>query len=708
MDASTSSIEAVFLTTGEAILPGRIPGGFRLDVIAEYAPDKIRNVVLLGHSHDGKTMLAEAMLFASGGVARMGSPDQGTATTDFEPEEQKRKISINLGVAFAEHNGHKVNILDAPGFFDFAGQVVSGLRAAEGAVVVVGPSSQLAVGTEVAWEQCNRTSKPRIVVVNKLDKEHSDFYGAIDAMRQNLSPRPFPLHLPIGAEQDFRGIVDLLHMKAFVTAEDGKGSEIPIPDEMKPRVEEYRGQLIEAAAESDDSLLEKYLDAGTLDEEEIQRGLRQGILDAKVAPVVCASATKLLGVRTLLSTIVELMPSPEADPDKPVKAFVFSTGGDQFGRVTYFKVIAGVVKADAHLPNLSRGGEERLAQIFFPRGKEHVAATEVRAGDIAAATKLSHTLTGDTLGMKDGGPLPGLDLPGPAYSLAITPKARGDEEKISSGLARLSEEDPTLHVERTEETHQLVIAGLGDVHLDVTLEKLRRKYGVEATTATPRVPYRETVHGSARAEGRHVKQSGGHGQYGICVIEVAPTARGEGFVWEDKIFGGSIPQNFRLSVQKGIVDTMSKGVVAGYPMVDVRVTLLDGKYHSVDSNDMAFQIAGSLAIRKGALDAGPVLLEPIVEATIRVPERNLGDIMSDVNGRRGKILGTEPTDGYQDVKVLVPESEMLRFALDLRSVTQGRGSFAMKFSHYEEMPAHLAKGIIEEFQKQHETAASAH
>ncbi len=675
----------------------------------DYAPDKIRNVVLLGHSHDGKTMLAEAMLFASGSIARMGSPDQSTATMDFEPEEQKRKISINLGVGFAEHNGYKINILDAPGFFDFAGQVLSGLRAAEGAVVVVGPTAQLAVGTEVAWEHCNRTSKPRIVVVNKLDKENSDFYGAVDAMRQTLSPRPFPLHLPIGAEQDFRGIVDLLHMKAFVTAEDGKGSEVPIPDDMKQRVEEYRGQLIEAAAESDDSLLEKYLDAGTLDEEEIQRGLRQGILDAKVAPVVCASATRLLGVRTLLSTIVELMPSPDADPDKPVKAFVFSTGGDQFGRVSYFKVIAGAVKSDAHLPNLSRGGDERLAQIFFPRGKEHVAATEVRAGDIAAATKLTHTLTGDTLGMKDGGPLPGLDLPGPAYSLAITPKARGDEEKISSGLARLSEEDPTLHVERLEETHQLVIAGLGDVHLDVTLEKLKRKYGVEATTATPRVPYRETVHGSARAEGRHVKQSGGHGQYGVCTIEVAPTARGEGFVWEDKIFGGSIPHNFRPSVQKGIVDSMSKGVVAGYPMVDVKVTLLDGKYHSVDSNDMAFQIAGSLAIRKGALDAGPVLLEPIVEATIHVPERNLGDIMSDVNGRRGKILGTEPTDdGYQDVKAMVPESEMLRFALDLRSITQGRGSFAMQFSHYEEMPAHLAKGIIEEFQKQHETAGSAH
>ncbi len=675
---------------------------------ADYVPDKIRNVVLLGHSHDGKTTLAEAMLFASGAIARLGSPDQSSATMDFEPEEQKRKISINLGVAFAEHNGFKINILDAPGFFDFAGQVLSGLRVAEGAVVVVGAAPHLAVGTEVAWEHCNRSNKPRIVAVNKLDKENADFYGAVAAMREHLSPRPFPLHLPIGSEQDFRGIVDLLHLKAFVTTADGKGGEVPIPDDMQKLVDEYRGQLIEAAAESDDALLEKYLDAGTLSEEEIQRGLREGILAAKVAPVVCCSATRLLGVRTLMSTIAELMPPPEVAPDKPTKAFVFSTGGDQFGRVSYFKVMAGMVKADAHLANLSRGGEERLAQIFFPRGKEHVATTEVHAGDIGAATKLTHTLTGDTIGVKDGEPLPPLDLPGPAYSVAITPRTHGDEEKISSGLARLREEDPTLRVERLEETKQLVIAGLGDVHLDVTLEKLKRKYGVEATTQVPRVAYRETVSSHSRAEGRHVKQSGGHGQYGVCVIEVAPTKRGEGFVWEDKIFGGAIPQNFRISVQKGIVDNMSKGVVAGYPMVDVRVTLVDGKFHAVDSNDMAFQIAGSMAIRKGALDAGPVLLEPIVEANIRVPEKNLGDIMSDINGRRGKIMGTEPEDGYQRVHATVPEHEMLRFALDLRSITQGRGSFSQKFSHYEEMPAHLAKAIIEEFQKQHEAAAASH
>jgi elongation factor G len=672
---------------------------------ADYSPDKIRNIVLLGHSHEGKTTLAESILFSSGGLARMGSTDQNTAAMDFEPEEHKRKISINLGVGFAEHNGFKINILDAPGFLDFAGQALSGLRAAEGAVVVVGPADHLAVGTEVAWEQLNQRSKPRLVVVNKLDKENADFYGAVNAMRETLSPRPFPLHLPIGSEQDFRGVVDLLHLKAYVTQSDGKGGEVPIPDDMKNLVDQYRGQLIEAAAESDDSLLEKYLDSGTLNEEEIQRGLREGILEGKVAPVLCCSATKMLGVRTLMSTVCELLPPAEGDPDKPVKALVFSTGGDQFGRVSYFKVVAGTIKADQHVTNLNRNVDERLAQIFFPRGKEHVATTEVRAGDIGAATKLAHTLTGDTIGVKDGGPLPPLDLPGPAYSVAITPKARGDEEKISSGLARLSEEDPTLHVERVEETKQLIISGLGDVHLDVTLEKLKRKYGVEATTQVPRVAHRETVSGHSRAEGRHVKQSGGHGQYGICIIEVAPTKRGEGFIWEDKIFGGAIPQNFRASVQKGIVDNMAKGVVAGYPMVDVKVTLVDGKFHQVDSNDMAFQIAGSLAIRKGALDAGPVLLEPVLETEIRVPERNLGDIMSDINGRRGKILGTEPDDGYQKVKATVPESEMLRFALDLRSITQGRGTFSKRFSHYDEMPAHLAKTIIEEFQKQHEAAS---
>ena len=665
----------------------------------KYGPDKIRNVAILGHSHEGKTTLAEAMLFATGAVARMGSPDAGTAALDFEAEEQKRKISINLAVAHVDHDGCKVNILDTPGFFDFAGQVDSALAAAEGSLVVVSASGQLAVGTEIAWERLNRDGKPRLVVVNKMDKEHADFLGALDTMRAQLTPKPVALHLPIGAEADFKGVVDLMRMKAFVTSPDGRAAETAIPDDMASLVEERREQLVEAAAEGDDSLLEKYLDEGTLSEQEVERGLREGVAAGKVAPVVCCAATKVLGVRTLLRAIADLLPAAAGEPSGPPRAFVFSTFADPFGRISYFKVLSGCLKSDQHVPNSSRGGDERLGQLFFPRGKEHVNTQEVCAGDIGAVAKLAQTLTGDLLGAPDG-ETSTIEIPDPAYTVAIFPKSRGDEEKISTGLARLAEEDPTIRVHRNEETHQLLIGGLGDVHLDVVLEKLKRKYGVEATTALPRVAYRETISGTARVEGRHVKQSGGHGQYGVAVIEVEPTARGEGFQWEDKIFGGSIPQNFRPSVQKGIVDTMAKGVVAGYPMEDVKVRLVDGKYHTVDSSDMAFQIAGSLAIRKAALEANPVLLEPIQEVEVRVPDRNLGDIMSDLNTKRGKISGTEPDGSWQVVRALVPEAELQRFALDLRSITQGRGSFRARFSHYEEVPAHLARQLIDAYQKE--------
>jgi elongation factor G len=438
----------------------------------------------------------------------------------------------------------------------------------------------------------------------------------------------------------------------------------------------------------------------------VERGLREGIVAGKVIPVVCCSATKLLGIRTLLAAICDLLPAPEGDTSKPAQAFVFSTTADPFvGQMSHFKVVAGCLKGDGHVTN-ARTGDERVGTLFFPRGKEHVNTQEVCAGDIGGVAKLQHTLTGDTLGDKGVAALPPLDLPAPVFTVAIHPRTRGDEDKIGTGLARLAEEDPTLRVERSEVTHQQLISGLGDVHLDVILEKLARKYKVEAVTETPRVAYRETIHGSAKAEGRHVKQSGGHGQYAVCTIEVSPTAHGEGFVWEDKIFGGSIPQNFRPSVQKGIVDTMAKGVVAGYPMSDVRVALLDGKFHAVDSSDMAFQIAGSIAIRKAAVDAGPVLLEPVMDVEIRVPERFLGDIMSDVNTKRGKIAGTEPDGTWQIVRAQVPEAEMLRFALDLRSITQGRGGFTMKLSHYDEMPTHLAKPLIDEFQKEHAGAAS--
>ena len=663
-------------------------------------PDRIRNLVILGHSHDGKTTLAEAMLFASGALPRMGSTDAGTATMDFEPEEQKRKISIGLSVAHLEHGDTKVNLLDAPGFFDFAGQVASGLAAAEAALVVVSAGPQLSVGTELAWQQCNRHSKPRLVVVNKMDKENADYFAAVEAMRSQLSPRPVPLHIPIGAEAAFKGVVDLLHGRAYLSNGDGRYTEAEIPAELAGRVEELRAQLVEAAAEGDDTLLEKYLDEGTLSDEEVERGLCAGVLAGGIAPVVCCSATKLTGVLNVLDAATHLLPAPAGDPAGPPAAFVFNTTADPFvGRVSYLKVLSGCLRSDQHVQNLTRKADERIGQLFFPKGKEHVNATELCAGDIGAVAKLQATLTGDVLG-SPGAEAPALDLPSPVYTLAIMPKSRGDEEKISSGLARLTEEDPTLRVERGEVTHQHLIRGMGDVHLDVTLEKLRRKYGVEAATAAPRIAYRETVSGSARAEGRHVKQSGGHGQYGVCTIEVEPAGPGEGFVWEDKIFGGAIPQNFRPSVEKGIRDAMEKGVVAGYPMVDVKVRLVDGKFHTVDSSDMAFQIAGALAIRKAAMDATPVILEPIMDVEVRVPERYLGDIMSDLNGKRGKIAGTEPDGSWQVVRAQVPEAEMQRFALDLRSITQGRGTFSMTLARYEELPAHLAKALIDQHQKE--------
>ena len=668
--------------------------------VPQYGPEKIRNVAILGHSHEGKTTLAEGMLFATGAIGRMGSTEAGTAVLDFEPEEQKRGISINLAVAHVELDGFKVNLLDTPGFFDFGGQVSSALAVAEGALLVVGASGPISVGTEVGWGRLNRDQKPRLVVVNKMDKENADYFGVLEALRAQLTPRPVALHLPIGAESSFKGVVDLMRLKAHVTAPDGKEAEGPIPDDMASVVEERREQLVEAAAEGDDSLLEKYLDEGTLTEEEVERGLREGILAGKVCPVVCCSATKLIGVRSVLRATCDLLPAAQGDRSGPARALVFSTAADPFvGRVSYLKALSGCIKSDQTVPNVTRRGNERLGQLFFPRGKEHENTQEFCAGDIAAVAKLQSTLTNDLLGAADGA-VPQVPIPPPAYTLAIFPKSRGDEEKISAGLARLAEEDPTLRVDRREETHQLVIGGMGDVHLEVILEKLRRKYGVEASTQLPRVAYRETLAGTTKAEGRHVKQSGGHGQYGICVIEVSPTARGEGFVWQDKIFGGSIPQNFRPSVQKGILDAMAKGVVAGYPMVDVKVTLLDGKYHTVDSSDMAFQIAGSLAIRKAAAGANPVLLEPVLEVEVRVPERYLGDIMSDLNGKRGRISGTEPDDGWQIVRATVPEAEMQRFALDLRSITQGRGSFTTRFSHYEELPQHVAKPLIDAWQKE--------
>ena len=666
----------------------------------KFGPDRIRNVAILGHSHEGKTTLAEAMLHATGALPRMGSTDAGTAALDYEPEEQRRKISIDLGLASAELDGYKVNLLDSPGFLDFAGQAVSALAVAEAALLVTSATGQLSVGTELAWTTLNELALPRLVVVNKMDKENADYFGALDAMRAELTPKPVALHLPIGAEGSFRGVIDLMHQKAFLAQPDGQGGEGPIPADMRQVFEQRHEQLIEAAAEGDDVLLEKYLEEGTLSDAEVEQGLRAGIRSGRVAPVVCCSATKLLGVRTLLRAVCDLLPAPDASLDGPASALVFSTHSDPFGRVSFFKILAGCLKSEQTIENRGQGATERLAQLFFPRGKEHVGTPEACAGDIAGATKLTHTRTGDLLGNVVES-APSLQFPVPRFRLAIEPRSRGDEDKISNGLARLAEEDPSLQLVRDEETQQMLIAGLGDVHIEVALAKLKRRYQAEAVTAPPRIGYRETISRQVRAEGRHVKQSGGHGQYAICVIEASPAERGAGFEWEDKIFGGSIPINYRPSVRKGIEDTMARGAVAGYPMVDVRVRLVDGKFHTVDSSDMAFQIAGSLALRKAAAEAAPVLLEPVMQVQVRVPERYLGELMSDLNAKRGHIAGTDSDGGSQLLTATVPQGELQRFTLDLRSLSQGRGSFEATFSHYEPLPPTLARPLIEAWAKEH-------
>jgi elongation factor G len=687
---------------------------------------KLRNVALLGHGHDGKTSLAEMLLFAAGATERLGKADAGTTTLDFEPEEIKRKITISTALATAPWRDYRITLVDTPGFQDFIGEVNGALRATEGALVVVAATTTLAVGTEKAWEQLDAQQIPRLVVVNKLDKENADFFRTVETLRNGLQPRPVPLQVPIGHEGQFEGVVDLLANKAF-RFDAGKAQEIPVPPDLLAMVETYRGQLMEAAAETDDRLLERYLENGTITAEEMAEGIARGVRAGTVAPVLCASALKNIGGAPLLDAIATLLPSPlearppvgmnakteqEAplppDPAGPFVAFVFKTTADPFvGRITFFKAVSGTLRADVPLYNVSRDAAEHAGQIGLPRGKHLEPATEITAGEIGALSKLQATLTGDTLATRDRPfKLAPLALPERAYAAAIAAKVKGDEDKIFAALHKLMTEDPTLELTREPITKQSILHGIGDVHLDVVLEKLKRKYGVEAVLEVPRVPYQETITASARGEKKYKKQSGGAGLYGHCVIEVAPLPRGGGYVWEDKIFGGSIPHNFRPSVEKGVREAMLEGVLTGNPLVDVRVSLLDGSTHAVDGKDIAFKLAGAMALRQAALDARPVLLEPVMHVEVTVPEHQMGDVISELNAKRGRIAGMSAAgDRRQLVEAQVPLAEMYRFPIELRSLTQGRGSYRMSFSHYQEVPHHAAQPLIAAFQKVHQEAS---
>jgi elongation factor G len=693
--------------------------------VNSYEAKDIRNVLLVGHGGAGKTSLLEAMLFTSGAITRMGRIEDGNTVSDHDPDEQRKGISVSLSTAPVEWKGVKINVLDAPGYADFVGDLRSAVRAVDAVILVVSAVDGVEVQTEVAWELAVEAGLPRAIFVNKMDRERASWDQTVAQLVSSFGNQVAPLELPIGQEHDFAGVADLLTEKAFryETGATGTGGEWDA--QIHEVADASREKLMEAVAESDDALIEKYLDEGSLSEDEIVRGVKAGFAEAKIAPVIAGAATRPIGVDRLLTFIADEFPSPldrgpvevttkdgsskerACDPSAPTTAFVFKTVSDPFvGHITMFRTFSGRVRPDSTVYNATQGVEERVGQLFALRGKEHESVGEVPAGDIGAVAKLTHTHTGDTFSSKDDPvQLPPIELPEPLLAYAIAPKTKGDEDKLSTGLARLREEDPTLRVTRSDETHETVMYGMGEAHLEVQMERLKRKFGVEVQTKPAKIAYRETIRRAGKAVGRHVKQTGGHGQYAVCTIEIEPLPRGEGFVYENKIFGGAIPHQFIPSIEKGIVKTMSEGVISGNPMVDVKVTLVDGKFHPVDSSDMAFQIAGSIALKEAVEQAGVVILEPIVELEVVVPDSFTGDVMGDMNSKRGKIQGMEQIGGgKQRVKALVPQAEVARYVIDLRSMTGGRGAFSMTFSHYEEMPQQLAQKVIDEHVKAREEA----
>jgi len=684
-----------------------------------FATDQVRNVVLLGHGGCGKTSLSEAMLHLAGVTDRLGRVDAGTTVGDSTPDEIERKCSISAALLPYEWKDCKINLLDAPGYADFIGEAAAAMRVADGALMLLDGAAGVEVQTERLWQMARQRNLPMLLVVNKLDKEHTDFNRVLDAAAQALGMRTVPVALPVGLQQELRGVVDLLGQQAFVFS-DGKPSQQPIPAEMRDACARARERVIEAAAEADDALTEKYLEEGSLSDEEIRRGLRQGVAAGSVLPAVPAAAIAasgaIVGVDLAADLIVSLLPSPadrppvkgtdpktqkeevrKPSPDEPTCALVFKTVADPFaGRLTLFRCYSGTIHSDSTVFNSTRNARERLGQIFMPKGKGQEAVPTLAAGDMGVVAKLHETVTGDTL-CDEQKPiiLPGLEFPEPTLFFAIYPRSKGEEEKVSSGLHRLMEEDPTLRVRVDPETHETLLAGMGDLHLEVTASRLRRKFNVEVETRAPRVPYRETIRATARAQGRHKKQTGGRGQFGDVWIELEPLERGAGFEFVDKIVGGVVPRNYIPSVEKGIREACERGYLAGYPLHDFRATLFDGSYHSVDSSDMAFKIAGSLALHNALAEARPVLLEPIVEVEVSVPDAFMGDVIGDLNGKRGKILGIEPGGHMQTVRCQVPQAEMFGYATLLRSLTGGRGTYTMRFSHYEDVPDHVAQPIIE-------------
>ena len=684
--------------------------------MAKYESKSLRNLAIVGHGGTGKTSLCESFLFISGKNERLGRVDDGTSIMDYEPEEQKRRISISSSINFVEWNKYKINIIDTPGDSNFTYDIKCSMSVVENALVVIDAVSGVEFQTQKVWEYADGFNLPRIVFINRLDRERADFSAALASIKNKFSKKVTPVCLPIGKEDKFNGIVDLISSKAHLFSDNkGAGKATDIPADMADEAKNMRNAMVEDIAETDDDLMNKYLEAGELTAEEIKQGLRKGVTSGNLIPVVCGSAIKGIGISLLLDLIVDSMASPvdrgaikgkkpggdaaaerKTSEDEPFSAIVFKTIADPYaGRLTLFRVYSGKLNPDSSIYNSTKKISEKFGNIFFLEGKNQKPAEVLIPGDIAGVAKLKETVTGDTL-CNEKAPIifEKVEVPSPIMSFAIEPKSRGDEEKIASSLHRLTEEDPTIVFSRDLQTKEMILSGMGQVHIEVNIEKMKRKFGVEVNLHTPKVPYKETIKGKTNVQGKYKKQSGGRGQFGDCWIDIEPLPRGTGFEFADKIVGGVIPQQYRPAVEKGIVEAAAEGVLAGYPVVDFKISLVDGSYHTVDSSEMAFKIAGSMAFKKGVMQCQPILLEPIVNIDIEIPEEYMGDVIGDLNSRRGRVLGMDTKGTNQVIKGQVPLAEILKYAPDLRSMTSGRGNFTYTHSHYEEVPSFIAEKII--------------
>ena len=678
-----------------------------------YATSAIRNIGLFSHGGAGKTTLAEAFLFNSGLITRLGKVDEGNSTSDYDPEEIRRRMSIQLSLIPFDWKESRINVIDSPGFSDFIGEIYQALTAVDTAVILIDAASGVEMGAELVWRQAEQKQIPRVLAISKIDRENADFTRTLDQIQERFGRKVVALQIPIGEESNFRGLIDLVSKKALGV----DGDEISAPADLADSVDEFHERLVEAVAENDDDLLMKYLEGEPLEEEEIRSGLRQSVRAGLVIPVVVCSALQNHCVSTLMDAIVEYCPSPadrpaasaaqdnsdktvqlKTDSDGPLAALVFKTTADPYvGKLTYFRVLSGTIKSDSHAFNSSSQHEERLGQLFSVRGKTQEPVAQIIAGDIGAVAKLQATSTGDTLCTKDNAlTVPGIDLPAQSYFASLAPKSKADLDKMSEAISRMSEEDLTIKVAKDQSTGQTILSAMGELHADVTAAKMKNKLGVEVELSLPNVPYRETIQESRNSEYKHKKQSGGHGQYGHVYLEIEPLPRNSGFEFANRIVGGVVPKQYIPAVEKGVVEALADGVLGGFPVVDLRVTLYDGSFHAVDSSEIAFKIAGQQALRNGMSDARPTLLEPIMRVHIDIPDQYVGDVLSDLNTRRGRVLGMNPQNGVSTIEATVPMGEMLRYSASLRALTQGRGVYQMAQDHYEAVPAHIEQDVIAE------------